>query len=174
MSTRYGCGYTLETVILQYILCKITDSKGLLAQCFAYFGTLFSDSFLERAFCRSGCFSVSLLAHLLVPKVVLGVIPKACIAKMMQQKECQEFLGISRKGRLATPSGRGLSWVMVLLSPLSLGRDRGGPAGNWSHPALEAWSPIKSATCFQRPLVHVFCAFLVRHRFHFGAHELFF
>ena len=43
-----------------------TDSKGLLAQCFVYFGTLFSDSFLDRFFCRSRCFSV--------PKLGLGVV----------------------------------------------------------------------------------------------------
>ena len=49
--------------MLQYFLHKIIDSTGLLAQCFVYFGILFLDSSLERAFCHSGFFSVPLLAH---------------------------------------------------------------------------------------------------------------
>ena len=35
-------------------------------------------------------------------------------------------------------SGLWPSWVILPLGPWSLPRGRGGPAGNWSRPALEA------------------------------------
>ena len=58
LMTLSGCGRILETAILQYVPCKVADSKGLLASCFVYFGILLSDPFLERGFSRSGGFSV--------------------------------------------------------------------------------------------------------------------
>ncbi len=61
-------------MISQYFLCEITDSKGMLPQCFVYFGTLFSDSFLECLFLSFSVFFGATFGLLLVPKLGLGVV----------------------------------------------------------------------------------------------------
>ena len=58
---------------------------------------------------------------------------------MMQQKRVwDEKKHFGKGGGPIITSGLWSSWVILPLGPWSLPRGRGGPAGNWSRPALKA------------------------------------
>ena len=120
-------------------------------------GTLFSDPFPER-FCQ---ILQRFRAHFWFTFRDPGVLGWTWEAtNKLCKKRFAGLPGILTTGGGWCPiitSGLWLSGVMVPLGPWSLERGRGGPAGNWSRPMVEArWRINQYAiTCSPHPLVYV-------------------
>ena len=87
----------LSTAILQCLPCKVPDFKSLLADCFVYFGILFSGSLPEHVFCLLfWVFFGATFGFLLVPKVALGLVWEAF--KNDAKKDWDKFTHLGKWG----------------------------------------------------------------------------